>query len=351
MVWTLTDAAQTFQAHRPLWDELNAAASNHILLDSRFVQLLLQHLGERRIILARDSSSSSPAMLLLFQQGQGAWSTFQPSQQPIGNLLFSNPARVEQQVGELLRHLPGYPLLLGVMQQDPEHSCMSRSGTSPQIEPVAHIETGRISLKQNFDLYWHSRPDELRDGNARRRRRLEREGTQVQLRVLREPHSMEQGLRNYCHMETEGWKGACETAVNMADPQGKFYVSMMQALSASGESVIYELLFNGKPVASQLCILRGRMLISLKITFDIEYRRDAPGFLLQEAIIRHLHQERGVEVIEFYGRATDGWTLKWTDEIRSMFHLNFYRNGVVRRGLNAVRLFRRAGNRFGMVGT
>jgi CelD/BcsL family acetyltransferase involved in cellulose biosynthesis len=350
MVWTLTDAAQTFQAHQPLWDELNAAASNHILLDSRFVQLLLQHLGERQILLARDNSTSSPAMLLLFQQRQGAWSTYQPSQQPIGNLLFSNPARVEQQVGELLRHLPGYPLLLGLMQQDPDHSCMPRTDTSLQVEPVAYIETGRISLKHDFDLYWQSRPDELRDGNARRRRRLEREGTQVQLRVLREPHNMEQGLRHYCHMETEGWKGAVGTAVNMADPQGNFYVSMLQALSASGEAVIYELLFNDKPVASQLCILRGRMLVSLKIAFDIEYRRDAPGFLLQEAIIRHLHQERGVEVIEFYGRVTDGWTLKWTDEIRSMFHLNFYRNSVIRKGFNWVRPLRQAGARFGMVG-
>ncbi len=337
MAWTITNAVDDFRMHRQLWDELNATASNHILLDSRFVQILLHHVADQPVLLALDTSSSSPAMVLLVNNGHGSWSSFQPSQQPIGNLLFANPDRVEQQIGDLLRHLPGYPLLLAVMQQDPDYSCMPLAAASPRIESVDYIDTGRISLKQHFDLYWQCRPDELREGNARRRRRLEREGTQVQLRVLREPGQIEQGLSDYCCMETEGWKGEAGTSVSMTNNQGRFYNAMLQALCESGEGTIYQLLFNDKPVASQICVVRGRMLISLKIAFDSVLRRDAPGFLLQEEIIRHLHQESSVEVIEFYGRVTDGWTRKWTDEIRTMFHRNFYRSAIVRSGLQAAR--------------
>lgn len=337
MAWIITNSAQAFEAHRRLWDELNSYAGNHILLDSRFVGAQLNHLADRPVYLALDTGTSSPAMILLVNNGHGSWSSFQPPQQPIGNILFADPARANAQINDLLRCLPGYVLLLAMLHQDPAYSSIPVTAHMPYVELIDYIDTGRVVMSPNFDEYWQLRPDDLRENNARRRRRLEREGVHVRLLALHEPDQVEQGLRDYCRMETESWKGEAGTAVDMANNQGDFYGSMLRQLCETGEGTIYELLFNDQPVASQICVRRGPMLVSLKIAYDPAFRRDAPGFLLQEEIIRQLHQVAGVEEIEFYGRASDGWTRKWTDEIRSMYHLNFYRSPIVRSGLRAVK--------------
>ena len=62
--------------------------------------------------------------------------------------------------------------------------------------------------------------------------------------------------------------------------------------------------------------------------------------MLQEQIIRQLHQNSDVEVIEFYGAATAGWTHKWTSDVRPMHHLNYYRNAAVQRSLKWLKALR-----------
>jgi hypothetical protein len=44
-----------------------------------------------------------------------------------------------------------------------------------------------------------------------------------------------------------------------------------------------------------------------------------------------------VDLLEFYGRATEGWTRKWTNDLRMLVHLNVYRHPVLRVGMAATR--------------
>jgi hypothetical protein len=71
------------------------------------------------------------------------------------------------------------------------------------------------------------------------------------------------------------------------------------------------------------------MLVGLKTTFDESHREISPGFLMKQAIIRQVFEERKAQAIEFYGRIMD-WHVKWITESRTMFHLNFFRNALVR---------------------
>ena len=67
------------------------------------------------------------------------------------------------------------------------------------------------------------------------------------------------------------------------------------------------------------------MLILLKTAYDESVREMSPGFLLQAEMFKALFTERNTKRIEFYGRVREGWTKKWTNETRGMFHLNVYR--------------------------
>ncbi len=49
------------------------------------------------------------------------------------------------------------------------------------------LVTGRVTRAPSFEAYWAQRPAELRDGLARRRRRLSQQGVAERLSLLRDP--------------------------------------------------------------------------------------------------------------------------------------------------------------------
>jgi hypothetical protein len=67
------------------------------------------------------------------------------------------------------------------------------------------------------------------------------------------------------------------------------------------------------------------MAVLLKMTYDEALRKFAPGFLLNQHIIRFLFDEGQTQVIEEDGRVREGWTAKWSEEFRSIYHLEVLR--------------------------
>jgi hypothetical protein len=51
---------------------------------------------------------------------------------------------------------------------------------------------------------------------------------------------------------------------------------------------------------------------------------------MREEATRTLFDEGRLGRIEFYGRVME-WHLRWTDEVRTMYHVNYYRWPVLRR--------------------
>lgn len=341
MAWLFSDAITSFRQHQQAWNELNALNGDHVLHDAETVQLQLQHLADQPVLLARQTNASSAAMLLLVQAGPGRWTSFQPSQQPIGHALFASRSGIEGQLVSLVRHLPGYALLLGVTRQDPDASLLPPGDGPAWLHSIRYEQTGRVVLQPDFASYWKQRPEDLRTGVARRQRRLQREGHRWRFVVLDRPDQVEAGIHAYGLLEGSGWKARIGTSVDAGNRQGNYYTALLKAHCQRAEGTIYQLMLDDQLVASQICVGRGPMSVSLKIAYDEQFRRDGPGYELQARIIEHLHQRPGVEVIEFYGRATEGWTSKWTDDLRWMFHLNIYRHALVRQALDALRRIRR----------
>ena len=105
---------------------------------------------------------------------------------------------------------------------------------------------------------------------------------------------------------------------------------MLQKFGSQGEAVVYQLLFNGKTVASDLCLQRNGMLVILKIAYDENYEGISPGKLLNQEMFRHLFTEGGVEVLEWYGSLHE-WQVKLGAVPRAIFHVNLYRHPWIAR--------------------
>src|SRR5437879_643006 len=176
MNWEFLPAKTNFDSYRNLWDGLNRSQGDHILLDSEFVSALLRHFGDDEINIAVSQDSKRPAMALVVSTRWGLQETFQPSQAPLGLIVFGYRDEAVCGLQELTRALPGYALQLAVLQQDPEYSAFPSTSEESSVEFINYIQTGSLRLEGNFEQYWESRADDIRRNNARRRRKLTEQG-------------------------------------------------------------------------------------------------------------------------------------------------------------------------------
>src|SRR5688572_31407088 len=89
MKWEFVSARHGFDSVREEWNSLNAGHyGNHILLDSRFVGALVRHFAAGDTITAVCRERARKGIALLNRKSTGVWQTFQPSQSPLGLILF-----------------------------------------------------------------------------------------------------------------------------------------------------------------------------------------------------------------------------------------------------------------------
>lgn len=324
MAWKFQPAVEAFADYREMWDALNAANGNHIVLDSIFVQGLLRQFGTVHTMLGISLDKQFPGMVIIEKIRPGFVNTFHPSQAPIGLFLLEKKCEVLRQIDELFGSLPPFVLGIAILQQDPDFTVLKDLAESARVRRVEYIRTARITLPDSFDVYWGNRPKGFVSDMARQRRKLQREGKQLALVVERDPTRVEECIREYGRLESTGWKGQEGTAVAADNAQGLFYQEILEAFCRKGEGVIYRLILDGKTVACELCIERGNRLIDLKTAYDESVKGYSLGSMLEEEMLKSYYLDGRLKEVEFYGRVTD-WTRKWTDEIRPIYHYNVYR--------------------------
>lgn len=338
MSWEFAPAACHFETVRKEWDALNRSRGDHILLDSEFVGALLRHFGGHQVRLGIRNDSKRPGLVLVTPTRWGFWETYQPSQAPLGLILFGGHDEDGDGLLQLTRSLPGYPLQFAVLHQDPDYSSWRPDRQRPYLEFVDYIQTGSLKLDGTFEKYWESRSGDLKRNNARRHRRLAELGHKLELTLHSKPESVAGCIREYSRMESLGWKGEQGTAIAEDNAQGIFYREVMEIFCARGEGVIFELSLDGKPVASELWVGRNGMLVNLKTTYDESLKQFSPGFLMKEALLCRAFSEQKWRLLEFYGRVMD-WHVKWIDRTRTLYQLNCYRNRWVLKARNTTKQF------------
>ncbi len=328
MKWKFQPAG-TFDTVRETWDALNRSHTGHILLDSTFVAPLLRHFRGDKALLGVCQDPTPNGMVLLTRKRAGVWETFQPAQAPIGLIVLGATDLSQQRLPSLMRQLPGYAVQLSMLQQDPDYSSVPANNGSRAQETVEYIHTARITLNGTFEEYWKARGTNLRHNLARRRRRMTEKGYTLELVERRSPREMAEAIQEHGRLEETGWKGREGTAIAEGNVQGRFYRELFEGFCARGEAVVYQLLFNGQVVASDLCLVRNSMMVVLKTAYDESLSDFSPAFLMREEIMRRLFANKQLRVVEFYGRVMD-WHMRWTDEVRTLYHVSYYRHSWVR---------------------
>jgi len=334
MKWQLVPAAR-FPDFAERWRALHARGPASVLLDVDFVAPLVERFAPPGALLACcERQGDTVAMALVAPAGRGAWATLQPSQAPLGLWLMAPGEALAPLLASLLRALPGLPLVFGLTQADP--MLLPRPADTPELRTLDYIDTARVTLAGGFDAYWQARGKNLRSNLRKQRARLEREGVALRLEIVRAPEAMAAAVVQYGELESSGWKSAQGTAVHARNAQGGYYRAMLEALAARGAASVVRYWFGERLVAMDLCVEDADSIVVLKTAYDEGVGAGlSPTLLMREEACRLLFDEGRFARLEFYGRVME-WHLRWTEEVRTMYHINYYRWPAVRR-LHAMR--------------
>jgi CelD/BcsL family acetyltransferase involved in cellulose biosynthesis len=223
-------------------------------------------------------------------------------------------------LSELRKTLPFPTLLVGVTQQDPD--LLARPEKADGISTLDYIQTARVSLNGSFEDYWSKRGKNLRQNLNRQRNRLEREGVQVTLKIITEATEITQAIVDYGRLESAGWKNAGGTAIHIDNSQGKFYRDMLINFCGHQDALVFQYYYGDQLVATDLCIKNNHGLVILKTTYDETITTSSPAMLMRQEAFEYIFNNKLVEKIEFYGKVMD-WHAKWSEEIRTMYHINY----------------------------
>ena len=321
------------------WDRLNDDATRSPLLEYRFVRTALEHFGsgkERLAVATAEDSGDVLALVLLTKGKAFQWSTFQPAQSPLAPLVKSDALEIRVLALSLSDAMGPGPTIVGLSQLDPD--MFPRPGHEGRLSTLDYIETARITITGTFDEYWAARGKNLRQNLRKQRNRLSRAGVETRLVTLDQAEDAAAGVGAYGALEQASWKGSGGTAVAADNAQGAFYTALMREYLATGDGQIVQYYFDDALVASDLCVSGYGTFVVLKTTYSEEQHKFSPALLMREHLFPELFASGTCTRIEFYGRVME-WHRRWSEEIRTLYHVNVYRYPLVRSARELVRKF------------
>jgi len=290
---------------------------------SIFIRPLLRQFSSRNEVIVVGYEGGRPQLATIVQRVRpGMWQTYQPSQLPLGAIVFRRELDPLQVLQGLLAAIPGMSVSLGLTQLDP--ILLPRPLPQPRLQTLDYIETAWVHVEGTFDAYWAARGKNLRHNIRKQHSKLAEQGVQPRLETIIRPEDVSQVLRDYGTLESAGWKASQGTAIHPENPQGMFYREMLESYCAAGQGRLYRFWFGDRVVAVDLCVTSAETLVILKTTYDESNQGYSPAFLMRHAAFSDLFGEGKIRRIEFYGKLMD-WHKRWTDESRTLYHLNYYR--------------------------
>lgn len=309
------------------WRHLHRSLGKTPLLDPLFIKPLIDEFGSGEEILALHGPPDTPtAMTILCKKNRFAWQTFQPANAPLGIWMNRSEVGLERLSEELLRALPGPALILGLSQRDPDLA--PRPSRSKRLRTGDYIRTARIDIEGTYEAYWSARSKNLKRNMKRQLNRLDREGKTHRLEGIRSPEAMRAAVADYARLESAGWKEAAGSAVHLDNPQGNFYTKILEGFGRNGEAIVYRYFYDERLVATDLCLTRDKVLIILKTTHDESQKGTSPAHLMRHEVIQNAFRTQAISRIEFYGPVHD-WHLRWTEDVRTLYHVNCYRSALL----------------------
>jgi hypothetical protein len=328
MTWTF-HRLDELPALSATWDSINSQNANSPILDARFFHLLLEMLVPGEVTLAVCEMAGTPiAATMLTKVKIGVWQTVQPPQAPLGAWVQHRSLDVSDLLTSLSSALRGSRLLLSISQLDPD--IVVRPVHSDRLETLDYLQVPRLTIAGSFDEYWSSRGKNLVKNLKRQINRLDRESIRARYEWNSSPSEVASAVDDYGVLESAGWKSKLGTALHPENVQGRFYRELLRTYAARNEGLALRYFYNDALVASDLCLCRDGIFYLLKTTYDELQQTTSPSSLMRYETMKRLFDSGAFTRVEFYGRVMD-WHRKWTNEFRSVYHVNYFPSRLARR--------------------
>lgn len=154
---------------------------------------------------------------------------------------------------------------------------------------LAAFDRPVLDRRETYAAYEAGRSAGRRKDLRRRLRRLGEQGA-VSVRSEHEGPGLAAAIDAFLQLEAAGWKGRRGTALASHSRTAAFGEALFGATGASVASRADLLLLDGRPIAVSLALLADRTAFLLKTTYDEDLARFAPGVILENAIVRALHE-------------------------------------------------------------
>lgn len=316
-------SAKVFERFAVEWDDIAHEDSRAPVLSAVFLASLLKEFGTGRELIAVGYRRESARAMAVLRRKYGAfWETFHPAQSPLGAWVHRSPDTLESIVQGVLDGLPGFALAIGITGLDPELA--RRPDDCETVTTQDWSRVSRITLFGSFDEFWASRAKNLRNTIKRQRSLLENDGKVLGLDIVTRPADVAGALDDYARLEASTASGAPAAQDHSHSPEGRSYRILFEEFCRRGAGRIYRYRYGNAVVAIDLCIENKDKLIVLKTACDETIGDSSPVSLMRQAYFRNIFDEARISRVEFYCKFMDG-TTKWGDEIRTLYHANFYR--------------------------
>jgi hypothetical protein len=329
--WKIEHAIDSFDNYTDSWQRIvDNNYSSTPGLSSLFFQKLIHHYADSRTIIATAFENDSIiAHLLLEQVSHAHWATFNPANAILGPAVFSkNCTNVNEILKTLLSQLPGHCLRVTLKKQD--FTLHKWPDNNNEVKVIERNTTMSVNLNGTFEEYWLARNKKLRNNIKRYIKRLEQDGQNLSVEILSTFDEISNGVNEHGLLESKGWKGKRGTAIHPDSKDGAFYRDLFGAFTKHSTAYIYRLTLNQSIIASRMVVLYNDIMTSIKIAYDENLSKNAPGRVLLYFFLKDVFDKQQVKTIEFYTHANKDQVL-WATDVKSMHHVTIYRNSLIRR--------------------
>jgi CelD/BcsL family acetyltransferase involved in cellulose biosynthesis len=178
-----------------------------------------------------------------------------------------------------------------------------------------------VDLDGDFQSFEATLDSKFKREANRRRRKLGEEG-EVTVAFEDGREELARLLDEGFATERSGWKAERGTAIAQSAETDRFYREVAAWAAQRGWLQLGFLRLGGRAIAFSYSIVLGGTVYVVKVGFDSELRRYAPGTILTREAIERAYAQ-GMRCYDFLG-AEDRYKLDWTDDVRERIRVQAF---------------------------
>ncbi len=195
----------------------------------------------------------------------------------------------------------------------------------PRHVKVYHHDSKHIKCAATYKQSIENFSSKFKRNNRRKFRKLNKLG-EISFEYIFDEANLQSAYESFIKVESSNWKGDKKTSLMYDDGKRKFYATLLKQFGKAGRCVIHTLKLNGRPVASQFCIISGDTFNLLKVGYDAEFHSVGPGSILLDETLRRFSGHSEIKNINFITGAK--WNDDWNPKVTQVYNHYIYNANV-----------------------